>query len=53
MARQKILDRKSLLRQQDRLTRPPRLEGKIKNAMMNPVRKKSKFRVQQLTNESE
>ena len=24
------------------LTRPPRLEGKAKNAMMNPVRKKKK-----------
>jgi len=23
-----------------RLTRPPRLEGKVKNAMTNPVRKK-------------
>jgi len=22
------------------LTRPPRLEGKVKNAMMNPVRKR-------------
>ncbi len=26
------------------LTRPPRLEGKVKNAMMNPVRKKPKKR---------
>jgi len=24
------------------LTRPPRLEGKAKNAMMNPVRKKKR-----------
>ena len=27
-------------RQEMHLTRPPRLEGKAKNAMMNPVRKK-------------
>jgi len=26
------------------LTRPPRLEGKAKNAMMNPVRKNKKAR---------
>lgn len=26
------------------LTRPPRLEGAVKNAMMNPVRKKKKLR---------
>ena len=25
-----------------RLTRPPRLEGKVKNAMMNPIRKKKR-----------
>lgn len=28
------------VRQEMHLTRPPRLEGKVKNAMMNPVRKK-------------
>lgn len=32
-------DKKKFLREQDHLTRPPRLEGKVKNAMMNPVRK--------------
>jgi hypothetical protein len=30
------------LRKELRLTRPPRLEGKAKNARMNPVRKKKK-----------
>lgn len=42
MGRKHIVDRKRLLREQDHLTRPPRLEGKIKNAMMNPIRKKKK-----------
>ncbi len=28
------------VRQETHLTRPPRLEGKVKNVMMNPVRKK-------------
>ncbi|NTW30563.1 MAG: hypothetical protein HGB34_02515 [Candidatus Moranbacteria bacterium] len=32
-------DKEAELRQQSHLTRPPRLEGKSKNAMMNPVRK--------------
>lgn len=40
MRKKNLLDRKRLLREQNHLTRPPRLEGKIKNAMMNPVRKK-------------
>lgn len=43
MGKSDFLDRKRLLRTQDRLTRPPRLEGKVKNAMMNPVRKKKKL----------
>jgi len=30
------------------LTRPPRLEGKAKNAMMNPVHKKKKNRVKKI-----
>ncbi|MEK7106599.1 MAG: hypothetical protein AAB899_00230 [Patescibacteria group bacterium] len=34
------MDKKKLLRETDRLTRPPRLEGRAKNAGMNPVRKK-------------
>jgi len=33
-------DKKKFLRQMDRLTVPPRLEGVVKNAKMNPVRKK-------------
>lgn len=32
-------DKEAEMRQQSHLTRPPRLEGKSKNAMMNPVRK--------------
>ena len=33
------MDKKRVLRQTDHLTRPPRLEGKIKEAMMQPMRK--------------
>jgi hypothetical protein len=40
MARPQPSDKKGLLRKQDHLTRPPRLEGKVKNKGMNPVRKK-------------
>ena len=36
------LDKKKLFREQDHLTRPPRLEGKVKEAMMRPVRKPKK-----------
>ncbi len=32
-------DKKKRIREEDHLTRPPRLEGKTKNAMMNPVKK--------------
>ena len=35
-------DKKKQLREMDHLTRPPRLEGAVKNAMMNPIRKKKK-----------
>ena len=38
----RIVDKKSLLREADHLTRPPRLEGAVKNKMMNPIRKKKK-----------
>ncbi|MDD5050721.1 MAG: hypothetical protein PHV93_03190 [Candidatus Pacebacteria bacterium] len=37
-----MIDKKRLLREGWHLTRPPRLEGKVKNAMMNPVRKQKK-----------
>jgi hypothetical protein len=40
--RKEPFDKKRLLHEQDRLTRPPRLEGKVKNAKMNPVRKPKK-----------
>ena len=35
-------DKKKRLREVDHLTRPPRLEGKAKNAGMNPVHKPKK-----------
>jgi len=37
-----VIDKKKLLREQDHLTRPPRLEGVVKEAMMQPIRKKRK-----------
>ena len=36
------IDKKKLLREADHLTRPPRLEGAVKEAMMQPKRKKKK-----------
>ena len=39
MKKGNLIDKKKLLREQDRLTRPPRLEGKAKNSGMNPRRK--------------
>ena len=39
-----IIDKKKLLREQDHLTRPPRLEGAVKEEMMQPVRKKKKIK---------
>jgi len=42
MGKQDKIDKKKRLRQTDHLTRPPRLEGVVKNAKMNPVRKKKK-----------
>lgn len=38
------INKKKLLRETDHLTRPPRLEGKAKNAGMNPIRKKKAAR---------
>jgi hypothetical protein len=37
-------DKKKLLREADHLTRPPRLEGAVKEAMMQPKRKKKKLK---------
>lgn len=37
-----MVDKKKFLREMDHLTRPPRLEGKAKNAKMNSVRKSKK-----------
>lgn len=42
MKRQQPQDKKKILREKDHLTRPPRLEGKVKNAKMNPIRKPKK-----------
>lgn len=38
-ARMKVEDKKKLLREEDHMTRPPRLEGVVKNTKTNPVRK--------------
>jgi len=35
-----------MLRKMDHLTTPPRLEGVVKNAMMNPIKKKKKLKTQ-------
>ncbi len=43
MKRQNPMNKKKLLRQVDHFTRPPRLEGKAKNAGMNPIRKKKRI----------
>jgi hypothetical protein len=34
-----VVDKKRVLREQDHLTRPPRLEGRNKNFNTNPVKK--------------
>jgi hypothetical protein len=36
------VDKKRFLRESNHLTRPPRLEGAVKNRMMNPIKKKKK-----------
>jgi len=38
------VNKKKLLREMGHLTRPPRLEGRAKNAGMNPTRKEKKPR---------
>lgn len=37
-----VINKKKLLREQNHLTRPPRLEGVVTEKMMQPVRKKEK-----------
>jgi hypothetical protein len=37
-----ITDKKRLLQKEDHITRPPRLEGVVKEAMMQPIRKKKR-----------
>jgi len=37
--KQKSVDKKKRLRETTHLTRPPRLEGKVKNAKTNPKKK--------------
>lgn len=44
--KKQITDKKKVLRQTDHLTTPPRLEGKAKNAGLDPVRKKKKGQAQ-------
>ena len=36
----KAIDKKKTIRQTGHITYPPRLEGSVKNKMMNPIRKK-------------
>ena len=38
----RIVDKKRLLREKDRLTRPPRLEGVVHKRGVTPVHKKKK-----------
>ena len=40
--RKEPVNRKKVLRKMDHLTTPPRLEGVVKNVMMNPIKKKRK-----------
>ena len=42
MKNQNIIDKKKLIREKDRLTRPPRLERRVKNSNKNLKRKKGK-----------
>lgn len=42
MKKQQPVNRKKLLRAQDHMTVPPRLEGRVKEAMMQPVRKQKR-----------
>ena len=39
LSNKRLPDKKKLLREQDHLTRPPRLEGVVKEKMMQPVKK--------------
>ncbi len=40
-----LSDKKKLLREEDHLTRPPRLEGVVKKSkMLSPKKKKGKFK---------
>ncbi len=42
MNKQNPIDRKKLMSESIHLTRPPRLEGVVKNKMMNQIKKKKK-----------
>lgn len=44
LSKRNISDKKKLLREQDHLTRPPRLEGVVKEKMMQPVRRKKRLK---------
>ena len=45
MTKQDQRGKKRFLRQLDHLTRPPRMEGVVKEAMMQPVRKKKRDKI--------
>lgn len=42
----RIIDKEKLAHERTHLVRPPRLEGVVKEAMMQPVRKKKRVEVQ-------
>ncbi|MDD5721123.1 MAG: hypothetical protein PHT16_01595 [Candidatus Pacebacteria bacterium] len=45
MKKHKLIDKKKFLRESNHLTRPPRLEGVVKNAKMNPIKKLNKYKI--------
>lgn len=46
------IDKEVEARQHFQLTRPPRMEGKVKNAMMNPVKKENQWKMSGRKNDS-
>lgn len=44
--KERIIDKEKLAHEQGHLVRPPRLEGVVKEAMMQPIRKKKRVEVE-------
>ncbi|MDE2031036.1 MAG: hypothetical protein KGI58_02115 [Patescibacteria group bacterium] len=40
----RVADKKKLIREQNHLTRPPRLDGKVKDMMVQPTHKQPKIK---------